>query len=217
MKKYFDKLAEIINNNSNWKTIYYLANPWNFWDWLIKEWTIKFFKDYNIKYKKISPNLFRLKYFFIKKNSLFIYWWGWAWCKNWDHASFFVKIISKKCKTIVLPSTYENNYDYIKNVIFFRRDEFNSKINMINSIFCHDMAFYLWKIKSKIKNQKNKWYFFRLDKESAKVLKINNNNLDISLLWNENNDINIFINKIDNYKIIFTDRLHVWIAGAMLW
>lgn len=217
MKKIFKKLADLIKEKSNWKTIYYLANPWNFWDWLIREWTLKFFKDYNIKYKEISPKLFRLKYLFISKNSLFIYWWGWAWCKNWNHALFFVKMISKKCETIVLPSTYENNYEYIKNVIFFRRDKYNSKINMPNSIFCNDMAFYLWKIESKTKKQKNKWYFFRKDEESAKKIKIPKTNLDISLLWNESTDINIFTDEIDKYKIIYTDRLHVWIAWAMLW
>jgi len=217
MKKSFKKLADLIKEKSNWKTIYYLANPWNFWDWLIREWTIKFFNDYNIKYKEISPKLFRLRILFLKKDSLFIYWWGWAWCNNWNHALFFVEIISKKFTTLVLPSSYEKNYEHIENVIFFRRDKYNSKINMPNSIFCHDMAFYLWNIESKIKKQKNKWCFFRNDKESSKKIKIPKKNIDISLLWNEHSNINIFINEIDKYKIIYTDRLHVWIAWAMLW
>lgn len=217
MEKSFDKLSKIILKEWNWKTIYYLANPWNFGDWLIREWTLKFFNDYNIKYKEISSTLFRLKYFFIKKNSLFIYWWGWWWCKNWNHALYFVKMISKKCKTIVLPSTFENNYEDITNTIFFRRDKYNSRINMPNSIFCHDMAFYLWKIESTIKKRKKNGYFYRTDKESANKIKIPKNNLDISLLWSEKNNINIFINEIDKYNIIYTDRLHVWIAWILLW
>jgi len=230
MKKKFDFLWNLIKEKSKDKKIYYLANPWNYWDWLIREWTIKFFKDYWIEFeeikllnnyngiiKKLIPYYFRLKIFLLKNNNIFIYWWWWAWCNNWNHALFFVKLASKKCKVIVLPSTYENNYEYIKNVIFFKRDKFNSKKNMPNSIFCHDMAFYLSNIESKEKKQKMNWYFFRTDKESANKIRIPKKNLDISLMWDEHDDIHIFINEIDKYKTIYTDRLHVWIAWALLW
>jgi hypothetical protein len=217
MKKEFSKLANFIKTKWKWKKIYYLANAWNYWDGLIREWTIKFFNDYWIKYKEITNKYFKLKYLFTSNNSLFIYWWGWWWCNLWNHSLNYVQFISKKNTVIVLPSSYQQKYPNIKNVYYFSRDKFTSMKNMPKSIFCHDMAFYLWKIINNNKIKFNEWFFYRTDKESSNKILIPENNIDLSLNWNHLSPINEFINEISKYKKIYTDRLHIAICWILLW
>jgi hypothetical protein len=217
MKKEFSKLSNFIKIKWEWKNIYYLANSWNYWDGLIRNWTLKFFHDYWIKYKEITNKYFYIKYLFTKKNSLFIYWWGWWWCKLWNHSKNYVKRINKKNIVIVLPSSYEKDYSNLNNVYFFSRDKFNSIKKMPNSIFCHDMAFYLWKIPIKTEIKFEKGYFYRTDKESNNNILIPKNNIDLSLNWNHLSPINNFIIEIGKYKEIYTDRLHIAICWILLW
>jgi hypothetical protein len=143
-----------------------------------------------------------------------IYGGGGAWCKLWDH-SRHVNILKRRFKVIVLPSTYELSYS-IPNTIFFCRDRFESKQNMPNAIFCHDMAFYIGKEFLQNGKGSGKGFFFRYDQESSNRIKIPSCNNDISLKGNHLKEVSPFFDEINRFAVIYTDRLHVSIAACLL-
>jgi exopolysaccharide biosynthesis predicted pyruvyltransferase EpsI len=83
-----------------------------------------------------------------------------------------------------------------------------------NAVFCHDLAFYL-DVKSK-KKWSGTGFFFRNDKEGLADRIIPLRNRDLSLEGNEKSDINLFLNVVDEFEIIKTDRLHVAIWWILL-
>ena len=226
MKKEFDKLASTIKKLGKGKrAIYYIPSIWNYGDCLINFWTELFFKYYNIKVKVINHYFLKGKMRFLKDDSLFIYWWWGWWTKIWGASSYnlvnFIKYNKVRSDVLVLPSTYERGY-FIKWVTFFARDKFDSLQNMSRSVFCHDMAFFLFILKDIPYNKENFYrsevgLFFRTDKESSRTVKIYTGNIDLSLYWNSLSDISYFLSFIDSFNIIYTDRLHIWIAGILLW
>ena len=79
--------------------------------------------------------------------------------------------------------------------------------------FCHDMAFFLNPIKREV--TKEVGYFFRTDAEAViEGLPIGNN--DISAKGLHNSDPSEFLNEIGKHQVVYTNRLHVAIAGALL-
>ena len=143
---------------------------------------------------------------------MLVYGGGAGWCKLWYHSPQVIDLLCPYfSQIIILPSTYEL-FHYKENCYYFSRDLFESKEIMPNSIFCHDMAFYL-SYDSIIKGKGN-GFFFRKDKESIGN-KLPENNLDISLLSNHYGDFKTFFDIINSYEFIHTDRLHVAIAGAL--
>ena len=222
-------LKNIIHDKALNKSIYYLANPGNYGDGLIREGTLDFFKEIGLEYRELyltkSRDFPRGNQFHwrrsrhwkkaCKNGGLLIFGGGGAWCHLWDHSKI-VETLANAFEVIVLPSTYEKRYA-IDNVTFFRRDEEESKVSMPKSIFCHDMAFYLSKrtftgssVSSGI------GYFFRSDAESAGQVSIPDNNRDISTEGNSLTPVQGFINAISSFHEIHTDRLHVSIAAALL-
>lgn len=211
MKDDFDALAYKIKNLIGDDNLFYVANPGNWGDALIRQGTLKFLRDHNINYSELtlSKKNWLIPMF---KGGTVLYGGGGGWCKHWN-TSDSVRTISKRFKTIVLPSTYEVAFD-IKNTYFFRRDEFESRINMPKSIFCHDMAFYLGEIPfTKGRGVGN---FFRTDKESSNKFTIPESNLDISRVGNHFSEGITFFKEIGKYSVIHTDRLHVSIAASLM-
>lgn len=243
MKEEFSLLETMIKEKCKGGPVYYLPNPGNLGDSLIREGTLKFFKDIGLKYTYLEKTPTKKLYFkaliifdkainFLKtigmkhtylkplsklstiypKGTL-IFGGGGAWCNLWNREDL-IKNLSKYYKhIIVLPSTYEVTTT-IPNVTFFRRDQYESKKNMPNTLFCHDMAFYLSNIN--VKSGDGKGYFFRTDKESSNKITIPDSNNDISSKGDHLTPINIFIDAISKFNVIYTDRLHVAIGASLL-
>lgn len=137
-----------------------------------------------------------------------------SWCQYWNDGENIVNKLYKRFKVIVLPSSYQKKVQFKKNVTFFSRDKFDSQQNIPESIFCNDMAFYLGKIEAP--KGKGIGYFFRTDVETSNKIKLPENNRDLSLEGTDNSDIYPFLAAISEYETIYTDRLHIAIAAALM-
>lgn len=213
MKKDYNFLAEVLKKAEQKGPVYYLANPGNWGDALIRYGSLKFFKDIDLNYKELDRKRLNWIIPFIKGGTV-IFGGGGAWCSAWDHSSYVAKL-SKRFDVIVLPSTYEYSYDF-PNTIFFRRDTYESAQAMPNSYFCHDMAFYIGDEFNGSGESCGSGYFFRLDKESSQKIRIPASNVDLSAGARHDAPVDDFFGELSKYSEIYTDRLHVAIASALL-
>lgn len=230
MLKEFTNLAYFIKNNSINLKIIYVVNNGNWGDALIHRGTLEFFRYFGIKFfqfsrkdlvnklKNLNPNE---KSKFLSE-SLLISAGGGSWCRNFKGTYEFIEYYSNFFqKIIVMPHTYE--LPKIKhnksNITYFARDKFLSKNTIPESIFCHDMAFFLkptYFIDLFTKTFNQDGNFFRSDKEINSKQSLPDNNFDISSKGNELRNIFNFFRTISKYKVINTDRLHVAIASSLL-
>ena len=211
-KKEFDELKDLLLKETKGKKVYYLANPGNWGDGLIRFGTKLFFAEIGLIYKELSPKRSDWIVPFMK-GGVVIYGGGGAWCKNWQNT--YVEKLSRRFKVIVLPSTYESTIK-LKNTIFFARDKYQSLTNIPTPYFTHDMAFYIGSMFYKGSRGSGIGYFYREDKESAGMLELDNTNNDISHKGNHYTPVKDFFSEIDNYETVYTDRLHVAIAAVLL-
>lgn len=205
--------------------VFFLENPWNFWDALIRTATLNFLKDAWISHRNVQ--LFRflnMKSFFLSylfffyqlifiRNKILLVCGSGAWCKYWTYLRRKIKIFQFFFnKIIILPTTF--GLPSISRAKCFARDKFDSMQTVPDAIFCHDLAFYL-----DVKTRK-KWsgtgLFFREDKEALHDTSLLNWNRDLSQEWDEKSDINVFLEVIDEFETIKTDRLHVAIWWILL-
>ena len=194
--------------------VYYVPNRGNWGDGLIRHGTLKFLHDINLDYKEVTSRG-RGWLLPIIRGGTVIYGGGGAWCELWTHSARWVKTIKLRFNVVVLPSTYELEYA-IPEPILFCRDTFDSKQNVRDAIFCHDMAFYIGKEFLGKSSGGGNGYFFRTDKESANRLEIPASNLDLSLRGNHLSDVRQFFEEINRFAVVYTDRLHVSIAACLL-
>tara|TARA_Y100001968_G_scaffold332796_1_gene392303 strand:- start:1223 stop:1969 length:747 start_codon:yes stop_codon:yes gene_type:complete len=211
-KNDFDPLKELLLKETKGKNVYYLANPGNWGDGLIRYGTKLFFEDIGLEHKELSPKKSDWIIPFIK-GGVVIYGGGGAWCKNWQNT--YVEKLSKRFKVIVLPSTYESEVT-IKNTTFFARDKYQSLANIPTPNFMHDMAFYIGSRFYKKNEGSGSGYFYREDKESSGKIELDKNNVDISHKGDHYTPVEGFFEEIDKYAVIYTDRLHVAIASVLL-
>lgn len=224
MKNSFNKLEKLLKRECHGAPVYYLSNPGNWGDGLIRHGTLKFFNDIHLDFTEVSikdlrqlqtTKIYRSWRHPFGKKATVIYGGGGAWCKLWNHSIKYINELQNRYNIIVLPSTYESSYT-AANTLFFARDKFESLHNMPQAFFCHDMAFYIGSdFTSNIKGQ-GTGYYFRTDKESTGKIIIPENNQDISLKGNHLSEVSSFFEAIDQFESIHTDRLHVCIAGALL-
>jgi len=225
MKKKFIDLGVVIKKKCRGRIVYYFPNPGNWGDGLIRHGTLKFFKEINLVFNEVSSleeldylenKKNQKKYFrFFKRKSVVIYGGGGAWCELWNHSASYLSNLQDDYNIIVLPSSYETNY-HMRNTIFYTRDKFNSHINMPHATFCHDMAFYIGNDFSNSQRGVGAGYFFRTDDESSGQINIPSENFDLSLEHEHLADISPFFEAINQFSVIYTDRLHVSIAAALL-
>ena len=214
-------LAEVIKKHTHGKTVYLLYNRGNWGDALIRFGTEKFLRDWGIRFKRIYPEAYPLdKLNYVKSKLLggvLLCIGGGAWCGHYSHMGKAVSTISQRKlfdKIIVLPSTYDRTYE-IPGVIFFRRDQMESRESMKHSIFCHDLAFYIGKLEAGAA-QKEIIHCFRTDVESANTHAVPIFNRDLSNEGLDTDDVSPFFEVLAGYRKIHTDRLHIGVGSALL-
>ena len=216
MLEQYDILRETILSHGSGKDIVYLPNRGNWGDALIREGTLKFFSDSKItltELKKLNVKTASQ----LGEGKLILMGGGGGWCSIWDHSMGILESLVSRHTVIVLPSTFELK-PRLKNTTYFSRDRFESMENVPGSFFCHDMAFYLGRKYQSKKHDKGKGngFFFRTDPESKFSKRPTKPNQDISAKGNERTNTRRFFRRVGKYKVIFTDRLHVSIAGCLL-
>jgi exopolysaccharide biosynthesis predicted pyruvyltransferase EpsI len=211
----FKIIEQVLKEDIKKGPVYYVPNPGNWGDGLIREGTKKFFRDINLEYREIFPSKRNWSDWILPsvQGGTVIYGGGGGWCKNHGNAAKYVNFFRKRFNVIVLPSSYQFTYAY-PNTFFFRRDKFESKQNMPDSIYCHDMAFYLGEIR--MQKGKGTGYFFRWDMESSGKIDIPKGNIDLSSHGNYMSEGITFLQHLSSYSEIHTDRLHVAIASSLL-
>lgn len=191
------------------KPRFYMANPGNLGDALIRQGTLKLFEEIELEYTEVKQPP-------VQAVSTFIFGGGGAWCKNWKHEKF-VRNGTFSTFTVVLPSTYAMRspayrYHWIK---FFTRDDSLSYLFCPRARFHHDLAFMLEKSLMPKKGS-GVGYFFRTDKESARTAPLPEGNVDISLWGETYDDTQPFVDAVNAVREVHTDRLHVAIVACML-
>jgi exopolysaccharide biosynthesis predicted pyruvyltransferase EpsI len=187
-----------------------MANPGNLGDALIRQGTIRFFKDIGLVYEEITrpPK---------EATGTFIFGGGGAWCANWNHSHFVNASVPKAKQVIVLPSTYavRSPLFNIPKIHFFARDNRDSLLYCPDATYHQDMAFHL---APALKPQEGDGvgHFMRTDKESARHFKIPKGNRDISVWGETYHNTSPFIEAINKVREVHTDRLHVAIVACML-
>ena len=219
MQTEFIELAKAIHEQCRGGPIYYITNPGNLGDGLIRAGTRRFFRKIKINYYEL--HLYKNRFYKIIARYLpltlkgnLIYGGGGGWCHIYGGGARLIKIVASfYSRVIVLPSTYEMSVN-LPNTTFFCRDKYESKQAMPEAIFCHDMAFFL----SPQPSQKGQGdgFFFRTDKESAGKIDLPPGNIDISLQGNQYSSPLVMFEALSRYETISTDRLHVAIAACLL-
>ncbi|MEX0676732.1 MAG: hypothetical protein WD063_06625 [Pirellulales bacterium] len=209
----FAALGKYLQDRSGGETVYYLANPGNWGDALIRQGTLLMFRDIGLDFTEIKSqqDLSKLS----PGAGTCIYGGGGAWCKLWNHAEMWVTSLKQRCAVVVLPSTYELPFA-IPNTTFFCRDRYESQANVPAATFCHDMAFYLKHSIAPSPAGSGEGYFFRTDAESGRCRTIPPTNDDISLKGNQFTDVSPLVDTVAKFESIHTDRLHVAITGCLL-
>ncbi len=213
MDEAFTALGRDLQQMLGGEKVYYLANPGNWGDALIRQGTLALFRDWKIQYEELRS----LQELDRRPPGVraVIYGGGGAWCRLWNHAEVWVTLIKQRYDVIVLPSTYEMRYA-IPNTTFYCRDLAESQANVPAARFCHDMAFYLRRSVASATPGSGEGLFFRTDAESAGDRPLPPGNVDLSLRGDHQSDVQPMLQAVDQVATVHTDRLHVAIAGCLL-
>lgn len=213
----FLNMAEILREKINYREVVYIANKGNYGDSLIRYGALGFFREYGLAFfeakltdvfltSESDPDRF--------KDSVCIYGGSGAWCKVTPGAR---SIVNRLCDlfsdVIVLPSTYEEQPELRDNLMLWARGGEES-YRRSSGYFCHDMAFMIGSIKCQ--RGDGDAYIFRTDAEASGEVKLPSNNYDLSATDNNYANPFRFFDYISRFSRLYTDRLHVAIAGALL-
>ena len=209
----FDALGEYLRAAGADGPLYYLSNPGNWGDALIRQGTLAFLRAQRIPFEELPQDgNFTWELPSLRRGSL-IFGGGGAWCKNWNRSSRLSGRRSLFRDLIVLPSTYEVTPE-VNDAVFFARDRQESLGIVPTARFCHDMAFFLGP--QERPSGTGVGYFFRTDGERLGSTPLPEGNLDLSMLGNHMSPVDGFFDAVGRYAEIHTDRLHVAVAACLL-
>lgn len=214
MKTTFDELAAFLKPRCIPGRTFYLPNPGNWGDGLIRHGALKFFRHYGIEAVEFPMNKKAWLGPLVRGGTV-IYGGGGAWCGMHTHSERVVRMLSRRFQVVVLPSTYDREFS-IPRTSFFVRDQHESDGFMASAKFCHDMAFFIGDDFKTGETGQGEAYFFREDRESARRIPIPAGNVDLSQKGNHLTAVDGFFEAINRYRVIHTDRLHVCVAASLL-
>ncbi|HKK14531.1 MAG TPA: polysaccharide pyruvyl transferase family protein [Gammaproteobacteria bacterium] len=227
MQQEYARLAATIRDLADGRPMYYVANPGNLGDAIIKAGTEQFFRDFGIDARLVGygddgrivlGDGGRILGEHELRDAVLLYGGGGGWCKLWGGGRRIVSELAPIFHhTVVLPSSYEITPD-IPGVTFFARDRFESLQNLPSAQFCHDMGFYYRPARAGGAAPGGTGFCFRRDKESGfeKRWRIPLSNHDISWSGDYLSDVTPMFEYLSNFKTVHTDRLHVAIACSLL-
>lgn len=214
----FETLGKVILKILDGRPCDFYPSPGNWGDSLINEGTEQFLDNNNILYEKFHRE-------YAKKitegsgkprNVIAIVGGGGGWCRNWLSTSGFVNTLSGLyAHVIVMPTTYDIEVEKLTlpNVTYFSRSK---DPTVENALFCHDMAFYLNIQSVPAGKLTYPLIALRRDKERNPFSINPDRNWDLSLLGDSFTPSKGLFEIVSRFATIYTDRLHIGIAGSML-
>ncbi len=216
----FKLLASDIKQFCGSERVYYMPNLGNWGDSLIRQGTIDFFKDIDVEVVEVSWVNKKSLLQCLWRRGILIYGGGGAWAKSCSVAPRILSRVKFMFKRMmVLPSTFELPPSSAKK--FYARDLYQSRVNIDSDLFAHDMAFYINPnaFDGLVAVRKGACSVFRTDNESKENVfrpLVGEDLGDISALGGHLTDVKDFFSKLAPYEEVYTDRLHVAIAGCLL-
>jgi exopolysaccharide biosynthesis predicted pyruvyltransferase EpsI len=216
----YKELAEQVREIAQGRAIVEIVNSGNWGDALIHAGQRAFFDQHGIRVKRIFPPrlgskreiLHQIISVFRSKNAIICG--GGGIQKIYNRPQQFSIAARNYNHVIIMPSSYPFLPDFDQNrTQFWRRDHLESEAVVPNSLFCHDMAFFL--APSPRFATKELGILFRTDLEKPDA-QLSSENIDISNMGTHTSDPEGFFDAVGEYEIIHTDRLHVAVAGALL-
>ncbi len=216
----FNELADDIVAFTKGKKVVEIVNSGNWGDALIHAGTEEFLRDHDIDFEPVSIHKLKKKKelkdkltnLFTKRRAILT---GCgAFRKFYTRPAEIAAASGRFSQVIILPSSYPFDLNLLpSNVTLWRRDKLESMNGAAEAKFCHDLAFYL--DPSPRKPKKNVGFFFRTDVERSEYL-LPENNTDLSAEGTHKSDPEVFFDRVGEFEVIHTNRLHVGVAGALL-
>lgn len=220
----YRELADQLLELAARRTLIYVRNPGNWGDALIGAGERAFFQHFSIPIVEVWPRYIhrRLAIEVRVRSRAFsptvVYGGNGALSGPYFHLHNRIRLLLTGTKdSVLLPSTLPVSIDRIglpRKMSLWRRDETLSLACNRNSRFCHDMAFFLDPEPVQVSQESGD--FFREDAEATVPGKVPQGNHDISNQGDHRSPIKEFFNKVGQYRVVNTDRLHVGIAAALL-
>lgn len=213
----FSRLAAEVKKQSQGREIAFYPSPGNWGDSLLNAGARQFFADHQIAFYEVSREQLAKERGRPSRGYLAVIGGGGGWNRNWYSTIDFASTVSREYDhTVVLPSSYDHDLlgeiDRERTTLYTRAAE----ADWSGTHFCHDMAFYITLPPPLGQSLTYPLIAFRRDKERS-VGAINpDRNWDLSLLGTAETNYVELLRIVDRFDNIFTDRLHIGIAGAML-
>ena len=214
----FEDLATAIREAAAGEPIDYYDSPGNWGDSLINAGTDDFLESHNIQTVRHGRQHIKRADRRATLRRLAIIGGGGGWNNNWNSSASFAQEASRAYRAvIVMPSSFDPSLVPRfpkKNVTLFSRAA-GASLDAAGK-FCHDMAFHLRGQGEGATKLGHPLISLRRDKERNAQSVDPDRNWDISLLGNATTSHQGFIDLVARFDRIYTDRLHVAIAGSML-
>jgi exopolysaccharide biosynthesis predicted pyruvyltransferase EpsI len=217
----FDALAEDLRRFADGEPVVEIVNSGNWGDALIHAGQAEFLSDAGIVVEQVPIARLRkntLKHRLLAKlqgpRGKAILTGSGAYREFYDRPDEFGIAASRFSEVLVMPSSYPFRPPLDPaRTRFWRRDNVESLEAMPDARFCHDMAFYLQPAPRVA--TRGIGILFRTDVEKLDI-DLPVTNIDLSNEGTHLSDPEKFLDRVGDYEVIHTNRLHVGIGGALL-
>lgn len=223
----FDALAATLRRIVEDRPLVFFVLAGNYGDSLIREGSERFFQHYGFEYSicDLRP-VYRGKVSIADviestshRSPVAVFNGGGALNSHYRQGGRIAKIAQQFDRSAILPSSIAldlSELDLPASTTVFVRDRYESQAAAPDAQFCHDMAFFLGRTEFGFPAGHGAGRLFRRDKERAESTRRLWPNLDISKRGNALAPVGGFLRKIASFEEVYTDRLHVGIAAALL-
>ncbi|WP_070975300.1 hypothetical protein [Corynebacterium sp. MC3] len=223
----YKELADKIKTRSNGDWVLYVPNMGNWEDALIHKGTEQFLKHFGIdfktiQWKELQPYLRESERLGLRVGEKAVL--------NGGGGSWRASTSGNRSRAQAMAGVFGNiielPHSYATSMIdqsgceidYFARDRSGSLEHVPSASFCHDIAFFLQLPSlTRVDGALGEGFFFRGDKERSSALgDLYRGTLDLSKFGNHMDSITPFFEILSRYSCIYTDRMHIAIAGAMM-
>ncbi len=214
----FKAMAQSIMDLSEGSSVIFVPSPGNWGDALINEGSRQFFNHFGIKtLTKNRKDILEILSKGALDGSTIVVGGGGGWCNNWKTTPEFVSdLLEFNVKIVLLPTTFELDLlpeTFDNRIRYFSRH----KPTCHRMDFCHDMAFFI-DLDIDTDNYGGSWRLFAMrgDIEASPDKFHIPRSIDISMLGNSYDTVRQFFEILSRFQVVYTDRLHVAIACALM-